>query len=53
MEDDAQGVATSATQSAYHVPHVDALDAARALHRRLAHRENDTLALAQRRDLDA
>ncbi len=50
MEDDAERLAMAATHAADAVPHIDAIDAARALHRTVLDGENHGVALAQRYD---
>ena len=53
VEDDAERVAVAGAHAAHAVAHVDAVDAARALHRAVVHREDHRLALPQRHDLGA
>jgi Arc/MetJ family transcription regulator len=40
-------------QAAHAMAHIDAIAAARALHRAMMHRENDAIAAAERHDLGA
>src|SRR5689334_11024379 len=53
VEDDAQCMPPSLADAAYPVAHVDAIDAAGALHRPVMHREDHRLALGERHHLGA
>src|SRR5215470_18683936 len=53
VEDDPQRMAMAQAQAADAVAHVDAVGAARALHRPVMHGKDDALALAERDDLRA
>jgi hypothetical protein len=50
MKDDAEGVAMSGTQAADAVPHVDAIEATRALDGAMMNREGHSVSLTKRND---
>ena len=53
VKNDPEGMPPARTQSTHPVPHVDPIHAPRALNRSMMDREDHTLTLAQRDDLDA
>ena len=53
VEDDAEGMAQAATQAAHAMPHIDTVDAARAVHWAVKDREDHAVALPQRHHFGA